>query len=146
MKNVTIEIDSTVEDLDEAGLVENCDKTHTKAAGTIEYNGNTMRLSFEETADKITTESEIIIGDSEISVKRSGGCEYSFRFIEGKTTSSIYTVPPYSFDTEIYTRKIRKDFGNCGGKIALIYDMTIGGAKKKTRMNICVSENDSERT
>ena len=140
MKNVKIEIDSIVEDLDDAGLVENSDKTHTKADGILESKDGILTVSYSETAEDVTTKSDIIIKDSEIEVVRSGGAEYDFHFLEGKSTTAIYTVPPYSFDTEIYTRKIRKDVGASSVKIALIYDMTIGGAKKKTRMNITVSE------
>ena len=140
MKNVKIEIDSIVEDLDDAGLVENSDKTHTTANGTLSSKGGVLTVSYSETAENVTTSSDIIVSDSEVEVTRSGGAEYDFHFVEGKSTSAIYTVPPYSFDTEIYTRKIRKDVKDSSVKISLIYDMTIGGAKKKTRMNIAVSE------
>ena len=140
MKNVKIEIDSTVEDLDDAGLVDNSDRTQSTADGAMICEGGLVHLSYSETSENVTTKSDIIIKDGEVSVKRSGGVEYDFLFIEGKTTKSIYTVPPYSFDTEIYTRKIRKDFEGSTGKLTLIYDMTIGGARKKTRMNIQVSE------
>ena len=139
MKNVKIEIDSIVEDLDDAGLVDNSDKTHTIADGKMIFEGDSIRISYSETNENVTTSSDIIIKGSEVSVKRSGAVEYEFRFIEGKSTKSLYSVPPYSFDTEIYTRKIRKDFNGPSGKLSLIYDMTIGGAKKKTRMNIYVS-------
>lgn len=140
MKKVKIEIESTVEDIDDAGLVESSDKTHTEALGTLIEKDNCIFLSYSETNESITTKSDIIISDGEITVERSGGVEYKFLFAEGKTTKSLYTVPPYSFDTEIYTRRIRKEFVGLIKKITLIYDMTIGGAKKKTRMNIRVSE------
>ena len=140
MKNIKIEIDSVVEDLDDSGLVDNSDKTHSTAEGSLSYENGAILLSYTETSEGVTTKSDIIIKDSEVSVKRSGGVEYDFLFVEGELTKSIYSVPPYSFDTEIYTRRIRKDFTASAGKLSLIYDMTIGGAKKKTRMNIYVSE------
>ena len=49
-------------------------------------------------------------------------------------------MPPYSFDTDIYTRRIRNSLSLSGGELTLIYDMTIGGAKKKTTMKIKVTE------
>ena len=140
MDNVKIEINSIVEDLDNAGLVENSDKTQSTAIGNISYRDNAAYITYSETNENVTTKSDIIIKDGEVAVKRSGGVEYDFIFIEGKTTSSLYKVPPYSFDTEIYTRKIRTELDGTEGKISLIYDMTIGGAKKKTRMNICVTK------
>ena len=140
MKKVKIEIDSIVEDVDDAGLVENSDKTHSCAIGIISCAEDTIHLSYSETDENVTTKSDIIIKDGEVSVKRSGGVEYDFLFREGETTESLYSIPPYSFDTEIYTRKIRKEFCGSVGKLSLIYDMTIGGAKKKTRMTISVNE------
>jgi len=140
MNNVKILIDSTVEDLDDAGLVESSDKTHSSAVGKMERSETEIRISYVETDENNKITSEIVIKDGTVSVKRGGSVEYDFLFIEGKSTSSLYSVPPYSFDTEIYTRKIRCEFEGFDGKLSLIYDMTIGGAKKKTRMNICVSE------
>ena len=140
MKKVKIEIDSIVEDMDDAGLVDSSDKTHTSALGTMSVSDGTVSLSYSEENEGVTTKSRITVNDSEVSVKRSGGVEYDFRFVEGETTTALYSVPPYSFDTEIFTRRIRKDFSDVKGKLSLIYDMTIGGAKKKTRMTISVSE------
>ena len=140
MKNVKIEIDSIVEDMDDAGLVENSDKTHSSAIGSMETDGEKITLSYTEKNDDSRVESEIVISEDSVSVKRSGSVKYDFLFSEGKTTSSLYSVPPYSFDTEIYTRRIRDELTSQGGRLTLIYDMTIGGAKKKTRMTISVSE------
>ena len=140
MKNVKREIDSIVEDMDDAGLVENSDKTHSSAIGSMETDGEKITLSYTEKNDDSRVESEIVISEDSVSVKRSGSVKYDFLFSEGKTTSSLYSVPPYSFDTEIYTRRIRDELTSQGGRLTLIYDMTIGGAKKKTRMTISVSE------
>lgn len=139
-KEAGIDIESIVEELDDAGLVESSDKTTSSAIGTFEINGEQTVISYSETIENLTSNAQIVISDSEITVKRSGSSEYEFVFIEGKSTKSLYTVAPYSFDTEIYTRKIRKSFDSRGGEISLIYDMSIGGAKKKTRMKIRVSE------
>lgn len=139
-KDARIDIESIVEELDDAGLVESSDKTTSSAIGTLEVNPGKTVIAYSETIENATSDAEIIISDSEITVKRNGSSEYEFIFIEGKSTKSLYTVAPYSFDTEIYTRKIRNSFDECGGEISLIYDMTIGGAKKKTRMKIRVSE------
>ena len=135
-----IEIESVVEDLDDAGLTSSSDKTKSSAVGDMTITDNNILVSYTESAEGVTTVSQITSDEECVTVKRSGGVEYEFIFSEGKKTSSLYSVPPYSFDTEIYTRKIRKEFGECGGKISLIYDMTIGGAKKKTRMTIRISK------
>ena len=140
MKKIRIEITSTVEDMDEAGLTVSSDKTHSTAEGTASLYDGELRISYTESDENGRTDSLIVISKDKTQVKRTGAVEYDFLFLEGKNTSALYSVPPYSFDTEIYTRRIRSDFNGCTGRLTLIYDMTIGGAKKKTRMNIGVSE------
>lgn len=140
MKNVKIDIESTVEELDDAGLVESSDKTASSAVGTLTESSGSYVISYSVKNENETALSEITVTDSSVTVKRSGDSEYKFVFTEGKATNSLYAVGQYSFDTEIYTRKIRKSLSDSGGELTLIYDMTIGGAKKKTRMKILVSE------
>ena len=140
MKDVEIIIESTVDDLDDAGLTASSDKTRAEVRGNISECGGALIISYTQTSKNVTSNSEIKVSADALTVKRSGDAEYSFVFKEGECTSSLYTVPPYSFDTDIYTRRIRNSLSACGGEITLIYDMTIGGAKKKTTMKIKVSE------
>lgn len=140
MKKIRINIESTVEDLDDAELTVSSDKTHAEALGVMEENDGTVSVSYSQTEEGLTSNSRVTVKGESVEVNRSGDAEYSFVFTEGKTTGSLYTVPPYSFDTEIYTRRIRKALTPTGIDITLIYDMTIGGAKKKTTMKIKVSE------
>ncbi len=138
MKEVKIKIESTVEELDDAGLTESSEKTESTAKGFIDENEDKIKITYSETEENITTNTLITVTEKEVSVTRDGGVEYEFVFKEGESTSSVYSVPPYSFDTEIYTRKIRKALTDTDGEISLLYDMTIGGAKKRTRMKIKV--------
>lgn len=140
MKEIKVKIESTVEELDDAGLTESSEKTESSAEGLIDSEENKLKITYSETEEGITTNTLIAVTEKEVSVKRDGGVEYEFIFREGESTSSVYSVPPYSFDTEIYTRKIRNTLTDAGGEISLLYDMTIGGAKKRTRMKIKVNE------
>lgn len=140
MKEARIIIDSTVEELDDAGLTESSDKTHAEAVGTVKKSGGAVTVSYSQTTEGVTSHSVIEVGADAVTVKRSGDAEYAFVFKEGELTSSLYTVPPYSFDTDIYTRRIRNSLTENGTDLTLIYDMTIGGAKKKTTMKIRVIE------
>ena len=65
MDKVKIEINSIVEDLDDAGLVENSEKTQGTAIGNISYRDNAAYLSYSETNEKVTTKLDIIIKDIE---------------------------------------------------------------------------------
>ena len=140
LKNVKIEIDSLVEDLDDSGLVSDSSRTSATAEGVMKADEKEIFISYSEIAENEKTDSEITLKNSSVSVKRKGALTCNFLFTETKTTSTLYSVGPYSFDAEIYTRKIRSSFDSSGGEITLIYDMTLGGAKKKTKMKIRVTE------
>ena len=60
-------------------------------------------------------------------------------FAEKETTKTIYSIPPFSFDAEIYTRKIRSTISSSGGKLELFYSITVGGAKKNTVLKAVLS-------
>ena len=137
-KKVKIEIESVIEDLSDDGFPESTDKTSSLADGIYSSDGNTKVIRYTETEDGEESQSTITVSDNAVTVKRSGRANYLFVFEEGKSTATLYSVPPYSFDTEIYTRKIRLSLDSEGGELSLIYDMTIGGAKKKTRMKVRV--------
>ena len=140
MKEVKIYIESTVEEIDDAGLTESSEKTESSAIGKIEGVDGEIRISYSETEEGVTTNTLVRASDDEVTVRRDGGVEYEFLFKEGAKTTSVYCVPPYSFDSEIYTRKIRSSITEEEGEISLFYDMTIGGAKKRVRMKIKVTK------
>ena len=140
MKEVKIYIESTVEEIDDAGLTESSEKTESRANGKIEKTDSEIRISYSETEESVTTNTLVKVSNGEVTVRRDGGVEYEFLFKEGLKTTSVYCVPPYTFDSEIYTRKIRSSITEEDGEISLFYDMTIGGAKKRVRMKIKVAK------
>ena len=140
LKKVKIEIESLIEELDDNGLTADSDKTHSTADGVMRISEGEARITYSETDENGKTDSEILLLGKTVSVKRTGALKYEFVFREGEGTSAVYTVTPYSFDAEIYTRRIKSSLSESGGEVTLIYDMTLGGAKKKTKMTIRVSE------
>ncbi len=137
-KNVKIEIDSLIEDLDDSGLALDSSKNKITAEGKMKSDNGEVFLFYTETSENGKTESELSLCGRELTLKRKGGISSDFLFSEGKASASLYSVGQYAFDCEIYTRKIRTAFNEDGGEITLIYDMTLGGAKKKTKMKILV--------
>ena len=57
-------------------------------------------------------------------------------FADGVVHKSEYSVPPYTFDTVITTKKVRNNLTRAGGRLDLYYEMNIGGQDKKVRMKI----------
>ena len=128
---ITIKIESVIENLTPSGLVEgDAEKTFTEVGGFITYS---------ESGEGGEVYSEISTDGKTVCVKRKGAIESELIFAEGEVHKSLYSVPPYKFDAEVKTRKIRSSLTDSGGSLELFYNMKIGGAEKSARMKIWIS-------
>lgn len=143
IKEAEIKISSVIENLNSAGIADGeAERSESVHSGYLHIRGEDYFLTYREENEGVRTTSEIkYYPDGRVSVSRSGGVESSFLFVEGETTASLYRVPPYAFDAEIRTRRIRTSLSESGGVMELIYDMKIGGAEKSARMKIWISTN-----
>ncbi|MBO7197115.1 MAG: DUF1934 domain-containing protein [Clostridia bacterium] len=138
---VHIKIESSIENLDLSGLPEgDVEKSRSFATGYYSYSEEKIALSYTEENEGGKADSEILICDGGVRVKRMGAIESDLYFKEGESHSSIYSVPPYKFDATVKTRRIRCELDENGGKIDLFYNMKIGGAEKSARMKIWISK------
>ena len=137
MQMVTIE--SLIDELDENGLTESTEKTEVCRPVTVSEWGNALTLSYSEDTDGGEVLSLVSINADTVTVTRTGAIASEFTFCEKKRSTSLYKIPPYSFDAEIYTRKIRNNITRAGGVLTVLYDMTLGGARKCVRMKITLS-------
>ena len=102
--------------------------------------GKEIGLSYEERSEGGTLFSDILLRDGRVTVSRRGAIRSTLVFEEGKTYGSIYEIPPYKFDMNIKTKKLKIALNECGGVIDILYDMDLGGAIKKARMKISAEE------
>lgn len=137
-----INIVSTIDELDDIGLTESSERTEVSVPVQICEIGSLLTLSYTEEGEGQRCDSLISIKGSEITVRRTGSVESEFVFIENEMHKSLYKIPPYSFDAEIFTRKIRNNLTRGIGNLTILYDMTIGGGKKRVNMKITVCEVD----
>ena len=137
IKEADIRFSSVIENLSPSGLPDGeSEKTETRAEGFLYIHDDRYEISFRENTEGGAVFSDITARDSEIILKRRGAIISDMRFSEGEADKSLYQVPPYSFDAEIYTKKIRNELSKDGGKISIFYTMKIGGADKNIRMKI----------
>lgn len=142
---VKIKIESTIENLDQAGLPEgDAERSVSEAEGFFRYSDGLCSLTYAEESEGGRCESEIISRDGHVTVKRRGAIESELYFEEGKSHSSIYSVPPYKFDATVYTKRVRTALDENGGSIDLLYNMKIGGAEKSARMKIWISPSSNQ--
>lgn len=142
---VKIKIESTIENLDAAGLVVgDVEKNESQAVGFFRYQDGDACLTYTEENEGGRAESEIICKGAYVCVKRRGAIESELYFEEGKSHSSIYSVPPYRFDATVTAKRVRISLDENGGRLDLIYNMKIGGAEKSARMKIWISPSSNQ--
>ena len=130
---MNITVSSVIENLDDFGLADGeSEKSEIKAPCFLKLDEQKAVISYTEKNENGKTVTEIIIEENSVAVNKHGDIETSMLFIEKELTKTLYNVPPFSFDAEIYTRKIRNSVTATGGKLELYYNITVGGAKKNT--------------
>ncbi len=123
-----------------AGVAEGFERCENEYTALFAELGDAIRISYNEQSEGGEIRSSIKITDGRVRVRRAGAIESDFLFVEGECTKSLYKIPPYAFDAEINTKKIRNNLTRLGGKLTIIYDMTVGGAQKHVRMTITLEE------
>ena len=139
INEVKIKIESVIENLDSAGLPDGeSERSISECDGFLRYSDGEAVITYSESGEGGSVTSEIRYKDGEATVKRTGAIESELCFKEGVTHHSLYSVVPYKFDAEVYTRKIRASLDERGGTLDLFYNMKIGGAEKSARMKIWI--------
>ena len=137
IKEKKFRISSVIENLLPSGLVDGeAEKTEISPEGFLKISDGLYEITYTEMTEGGKVVSEILVTDDSVTVKRVGAVESNMRFEEGKTHASLYGVPPYSFDVEILTKKIRNNMTRDSGRLDIHYTMKIGGADKNVRMKI----------
>ncbi len=128
---------SNIENLDSLGMPDgDPEKTESVTACYLKIAEGIYEISYREETDGAAVDTDIVIEEDKIRVVRRGAIESDMIFSEGKRHLSLYKVSPYSFDAEIFTRKIRRSTDEDTGRIDIFYTMKIGGADKNVRMKI----------
>lgn len=137
IKEMLLNISSVIHNLDDAGLtVGDTEKDSFTTDGFLKINDGVFTLSYVEKRENSKVFCDIISDGKTVSVKRTGSVECKMLFESGKSFSGIYKIPPFAFDMELFTKKADSSLTKDGGEISLVYDMTIGGAKKACKMTV----------
>lgn len=137
IKEKKFKISSVIENLSQSGFPEgDTERTEITPDGFLKISDGETVIMYTESTEGGKVVSDIIIAGNTVSVIRRGAVVSDMVFSEGEWHNSLYQVPPYSFDTEIYTKKIRNNMTRDGGRLDIFYTMKIGGAEKAVRMKI----------
>lgn len=127
---------SRIEDLDESGLVTDAEELKSESTGFLRAAEDEMLLTYTEGEGESKVFSQVLIRGESVSVNRRGATESAIVLEVGKKQTSIYKVPPYSFDMEVEAKRIRNSMSLKGGRLDLFYLMTIGGQARKVRLTV----------
>lgn len=136
-KTCILKITSNVINLDESGKPDGApEKDEFSVTGSLKTEKATTTVSYKEARDGSSVLCEITASGENVTVRRRGDVSCDMLFSQGEKYETIYKVPPFSFDMEINTVRIDNSISEKNGVLSLIYDMTVGGAKKRCRMKI----------
>ena len=136
MTKVKLTVCSVIDELDDAGIVCDTSKTELTCRAVLDACDGGVHLFYTSEENGQKTDTDVYIFPDSARVIRHGAIESDFLFEEKKSTKSLYKIPPYAFDAEIYTKRIRKSEAGGAKELTVIYDMTVGAAKKSVKMKI----------
>jgi uncharacterized beta-barrel protein YwiB (DUF1934 family) len=138
-KEVSLTVSSEITPIDRDGLAlddAETEKTETKTSAFMKIDGNIISIYYLEEKEGAKVNTDIEISADAVRVLRRGAIESDFLFRVGEAHSSVYSIPPYSFDSEIKTKKIRNGIDVNGGAVTIFYDMSIGKDLRAVKMRI----------
>ena len=137
IKEMKFRISSVIDNLSPSGLPEGePERTEICTEGFYKTDGRSAEITYSELTEGGKVVSTITADADCVRVTRRGAVDSDMIFREGAAHSSLYTVAPYSFDTEVRCRKIRNGLTGSGGRLDIFYDMSIGGAEKSVKMRV----------
>ena len=104
--------------------------------GTLTVAGDKLCLSYSERTEGGEMRTEIHLCEGRVVVKRRGAIVSDMVFSEGKRNTSVYSIPPHSFDMTVECRRLKAQIGESEGRVDLLYKMEIGGEARGARMRI----------
>ena len=146
LSRVTVKVTSLIENIDtEASAPADFERAETLSEGRfIIHDDGRAIVSYSEQSEGGSVKTEISVFGSSVTVSRRGAIESEMRFEEGRAHSSVYSIPPYRFDAEIFCDCLTAEIYPERARIELAYKMKIGGAERRARMKIWILPNSSQ--
>ncbi len=137
MGKMKFNISSLIENIDSSGLPEGePERESFSTEGELVCSDEAYILSYTEAREGGAVECEITLRGDKASVVRRGAVECKMYFKRGMTHSTVYKVPPFSFDMRTETVRVDNGINESGGKLSLLYKMNIGGQDKRCRFTL----------
>jgi uncharacterized beta-barrel protein YwiB (DUF1934 family) len=112
------------------------DRSESTYDGRLEVLDGRLRLTYSERTEGGEMSTEIHVLEGRVVVKRRGAIVSDMVFSEGKRSTSVYSIPPHSFDMTVDCRRLKIKLGDREGRVDMLYKMEIGGEARSARMRI----------
>lgn len=113
------------------------DRSENTYSGTLVTEGEgRLLLSYSEKTEGGEMQTEIYLREGRVIVKRRGAIVSDMVFAEGKKNTSVYSIPPHSFDMTIECSRLKVKLDGLSGRIDMLYKMNVGGDERSARMRI----------
>lgn len=100
------------------------------------YSDGYAEIRYRESGDQGAISTVITVSGGTVRVARQGAVNSDIILSEGLRHESLYSVGPFSFDMSVTAKKIRSELSESGGRLDILYKMTVGGAGKDVRLGI----------
>ena len=142
LKKVDMKIKSYIDNLDDTGAVSDSkETTESSHVGAMKISAGEISLSYRENTENGSVFSDVLVHESgAVTVRRTGAIDSTLHFDENEEFNTVYSLPPYKFDMNVKTEKIKNTLSVFGGLLEIRYAMNVGGQKKLVDMKIEVSE------
>lgn len=112
------------------------DRSECTYDGKLETLEDRVLITYSERTEGGEMSTEIHVLDGRVVVKRRGAIVSDMVFAEGKRSTSLYSIPPHSFDMTVDCRRLKIKLGEGEGRVDMLYKMEIGGEARSARMRI----------
>ena len=108
------------------------------AYGSYREKNGKQYIMYKTDGDDDKISSMIKIDRDEVTIKRSGSINSSMVYRVGVKNRFLYEIPYGKIEMEIETHRIISDMDETGGKIELVYTLTVQGEQYFNNMKITV--------
>lgn len=100
------------------------------------YSGENAEIRYRENTDQGIISTVITVRGGAVRVVRTGDVNSDIILSEGLEHKSVYSVGAFAFDMSVTAKKIRSGLCESGGRLDILYKMTVGGAEKDVHFGI----------
>ena len=117
---------------------EKYDEIAANVIGCLQKKDGQYKIIYKETYEGSAVITELVFseGSNRLVVNKKGDVECKMVFSEAKQSCFIYRLAYGAFDAEIKTHSLINTVGMSGGKICVLYTLSLGGQTQKISMKI----------